>query len=77
MQNSLFLPHLPYLPHLNEASLCSACSIISCSVDIIKSAGYKISALMIESVIMEHPGRYPGVPDPVVYRIRNHYHVHS
>eukprot|EP00955_Chlamydomonas_euryale_P116263 366406-Chlamydomonas_euryale.AAC.26 len=37
------------------------------SVDIIKSAGYKLSALMIESAIMEHPGvsevAVLGVPD--------------
>lgn len=39
------------------------------SVDIIKSAGYKLSALMIESAIMEHPGvaevAVLGVPDDV------------
>ena len=39
------------------------------SVDIIKSAGYKLSALMIENVILEHPGvaevAVVGVPDDV------------
>jgi malonyl-CoA/methylmalonyl-CoA synthetase len=44
-------------------------STFGCSVDIIKSAGYKISALMIESVILEHPGvaevAILGVPDEV------------
>jgi malonyl-CoA/methylmalonyl-CoA synthetase len=37
------------------------------SVDIIKSAGYKLSALMIENVILEHPGvaevAVVGLPD--------------
>ena len=37
------------------------------SVDIIKSSGYKISALMIENVILEHPGvaevAVLGMPD--------------
>ncbi|KAG1670361.1 hypothetical protein FOA52_000121 [Chlamydomonas sp. UWO 241] len=39
------------------------------SVDIIKSAGYKLSALQIESVVLEHPGvaevAVIGVPDEV------------
>ena len=39
------------------------------SVDIIKSSGYKISALMVESAILEHPGvaevAVLGVPDEV------------
>ncbi len=39
------------------------------SVDIIKSGGYKLSALMIESVILEHPGvaevAVVGMPDEV------------
>ena len=38
-------------------------------MDIIKSAGYKLSALMIESAILEHPGvaevAVLGVPDDV------------
>ncbi len=40
------------------------------SVDIIKSGGYKISALGIENVLLAHPGirecAVVGVPDPIM-----------